>query len=236
MAGLWLFCSRKPAMYRNEENRMKNRHPGKNISALIGPVCIILGVACLLAAGGLMLLNYRSEKALTETILRMTDSSRELAEEEETATGSADESRLQGEEGSGVQALGIMEIPAIGMKAPIVEGADHTALKHSLGHLAQTASPGADTGNCVIAGHRNYAFGRLFNRLDELEIGDIIRITDVLGNSFEYTVADIQVVEPEDISVLEDTEEPVLTLVTCTPVFIASHRLIVTCTRNTPEG
>lgn len=89
-------------------------------------------------------------------------------------------------------------------------------------------------GNCAIAGHRNYSFGLCFNRLNEVAVGDEITIT-TKEKDYIYTVTETKVVEPEEISVLDQTKDTRLTLITCTPIYIASHRLIIIAKLETTE-
>lgn len=125
-----------------------------------------------------------------------------------------------------LQAIGRIEIPKIEVNIPILEGTSKTNLKVGAGHITGTAKLGS-IGNAALAAHRGHTYGRLFNRLDELEVGDTINITTGEG-SYEYTVYKILVVSPDDISVLyQSKEERILTLITCTPLYIATHRLIV---------
>ena len=126
--------------------------------------------------------------------------------------------------------LYILRIPCIESESPVREGVSQGVLADSLGHEPDTASIG-EIGNCVIAGHRNYSFGKYFNRLNEVKLGDKIYV-DTLSDTFEYEVTDIKVVEPDDISALNQTDEEILTLYTCTPVYIGTHRLVVTAKRN----
>lgn len=122
--------------------------------------------------------------------------------------------------------IGILNIDKINIKLPIKSYFNEEEIKSYAGHLPGTAMPG-ELGNCVIAGHRARARGRLFNRLDELEIGDIILIT-YNSNNYVYKVTDIKIVEPTDVSVLNVADgESILTLITCHPVKINSHRLII---------
>ncbi len=122
--------------------------------------------------------------------------------------------------------LGIIQIKKIKVKAPIVEGVKSYNLSRAVGHIPGTAAIG-QPGNCVLAGHRSYTFGKFFNRLDELVVGDEIIIT-TKKEDLTYKVSKISVVTPEDVSVLQGrTDENIITLVTCTPVYVASHRLIV---------
>lgn len=122
--------------------------------------------------------------------------------------------------------LGIIQIKKIKVKAPIVEGVKSYNLSRAVGHIPGTAAIG-QPGNCVLAGHRSYTFGKFFNRLDELAVGDEITIT-TKKEDLTYKVSNISVVTPDDVSVLQGrTDENIITLVTCTPVYVASHRLIV---------
>ena len=125
--------------------------------------------------------------------------------------------------------LYVVRIPKIDSKEPVKEGTTKSALAESLGHEEGTASPG-EVGNCVIAGHRNYTFGKYFNRLDEVEVGDQIFV-DTREGTYEYTVTEIKVVEPTEVDILEPTDDEQLTLYTCTPIYIATHRLVVIAKR-----
>ena len=131
-----------------------------------------------------------------------------------------------GQSSSELHIIGRIEIPKIEVNIPILEGANKANLKVGAGHITGTAKLGS-IGNAALAAHRGHTYGRLFNRLDELEVGDTINITTGEG-SYEYTVYKILVVSPDDISVLyQSKEERILTLITCTPLYIATHRLIV---------
>lgn len=121
--------------------------------------------------------------------------------------------------------MGLIIIPKISLEEAIREGSTSSVLSSSLGHMEGTALPG-EAGNCCIAGHRNYTFGKYFNRLNEMEIGDLIEI-ETYDADYTYKVYDIFVVEPTELSVLNEIKGNNLTLITCTPLFIGSHRLII---------
>ncbi|MCQ2498673.1 MAG: class D sortase [Lachnospiraceae bacterium] len=125
-------------------------------------------------------------------------------------------------------AMCLLRIPKIDLEEAVKEGSTKSVLSSALGHIENTAFPG-ENGNCCIAGHRNYVFGKYFNRLEEVTFGDIIEI-ETMDNTYMYEVDSIEVVEPEDVSVLEYTDGKNLTLITCTPFMIGSHRLIVHAT------
>lgn len=122
-------------------------------------------------------------------------------------------------------AVGIMIIPKIDLKVAIGEGVDMDTLKYAVGHFENTALPG-QKGNFCVAGHRSYTYNEYFNRLDELVNGDEI-IVRTLKGEYTYKVYDQKVVEPTEVSVLDPTKDATLTLVTCTPVRVATHRLII---------
>lgn len=129
-------------------------------------------------------------------------------------------------EAEAADAIGIIEIPKIEVRLPILNDVDDESLDAGVGHFPETALPG-EQGNTAIAGHRSYKFGRKFNRLNELEINDSITI---IRNKrrFDYLVTEIKVVEPDEISVLDQPEKGrFLTLITCEPIRVASHRLII---------
>lgn len=116
-------------------------------------------------------------------------------------------------------------IPAIDSEWVVNEGTDTATLKKGPGHYIGTALPG-EPGRCVIAGHRT-TYGAPFNRVDELKKGDKIILETAGNEEFIYLVTDIKIVDPIDVSVLNQTEKPTLALTTCTPKFYATKRLIV---------
>jgi len=122
--------------------------------------------------------------------------------------------------------LKIIKIPAIDLTVPFVDGISDANLKIAPARFESSKKPG-EMGNFALAGHRYYTYGRDFNRLGEIEVGDEIEI--IVGiNSYTYTVTEIFIVEPEDVWVLNDIDGMrIITLVTCTPIRIATHRLII---------
>ncbi len=128
---------------------------------------------------------------------------------------------------SQLNGLGIIEIGSIDLKLPIVEGVEAGALEVSVGHLFESADIGNE-GNCIIVGHRNYTYGEMFNRLDELKAGEIIKISSIDGSEYKYKVYTTTVVEPGSEKLFEcDDGQYKLTLLTCTPVRKATHRLLI---------
>ncbi|APO47712.1 hypothetical protein BS614_29270 [Paenibacillus xylanexedens] len=123
--------------------------------------------------------------------------------------------------------LGILSIDKINVRLPILEGATEDNMKVAATHLVETTRIG-NKGNAAIAAHRAHKKGRLFNRLGELQIGDSMEVTLADRTIIQYKVDQISVVEPTDLSVLEDPGlGQVLTLITCDPLVNPTHRLIV---------
>lgn len=124
------------------------------------------------------------------------------------------------------QAIAVLSIDKIQLKLPILEGATQENMRYAAVHMTETA-PLGEIGNAAIAAHRARTKGRLFNRLNELEIGDVITV-ELPDGKVQYTVYEIKRVKPDDISVLgSNGQDAVLTLITCDPVVNPTHRLIV---------
>ena len=121
--------------------------------------------------------------------------------------------------------IGIIRIPKIDLKVAVGEGVDMETLKYAVGHFPETAMAG-EKGNFCVAGHRSYTYSEYFNRLDEVNKGDEIYVKTEKGE-FKYVVYQIEVVEPSEYSVLDKTNDATMTLVTCTPIRVATHRLII---------
>lgn len=120
----------------------------------------------------------------------------------------------------------ILNIPGIDLSVPIVEGISDANLKIAPARFETTRRPG-EMGNFAVAGHRYYTYGRDFNRLGEVAVGDVIEVL-VGNNAYTYTVYEVFVVEPSEVWVLDDVPGMrTITLVTCTPIRVATHRLIV---------
>ena len=130
-----------------------------------------------------------------------------------------------------ISGTGIMEyitIPKISVELPIYHGTDEGVLQVAAGHLEGSSLPvgGAGT-HAVISAHRGLPSAKLFTNLDELEVGDRFTIT-VLDRVLTYEVDQISIVLPTEIDQLLPTEGmDYVTLMTCTPYGINTHRLLV---------
>jgi sortase A len=120
--------------------------------------------------------------------------------------------------------LAVLEIDKVKIRVPVFEGTDDLTLNRGVGRIAGTATPGA-AGNIGIAGHRD----GFFRGLKDIAVGDQIDLVTTTERS-AYIVDQIEIVRPEDVSVLRPRPAPSLTLVTCYPFYFvgdAPQRFIV---------
>ena len=142
------------------------------------------------------------------------DGEKEEERETETADTKAPVSKEDAALLSSGDVIGLIEIEALDLKYPIVEGADSKQLAYGIGHISDTAAIGSN-GNCVLAGHRGSRYGTYFKYLNKLSEGDMVKITDKDGNIHQYEVVSWEVVGPYDNSVKAQGTETELTLLTC---------------------
>lgn len=118
-------------------------------------------------------------------------------------------------------------IPKIGVNVEIVEGQDERALWRGIWHLPQTSTPDKG-GNTVLTGHRfQYLAGpRTLYLLDQMQIGDVI-IVYWQGKEYDYQVRERRIVNPTAVEILDNTDQPQLTVFTCTPIFSTKQRLVL---------
>jgi sortase A len=118
-----------------------------------------------------------------------------------------------------------IQIPAIGVDAPIVQGDGWEQLKKGVGQHIGSANPG-ETGNVVLSAH-NDIFGEIFRDLDRLKPGDVITIY-TNQRAYTYVVSESQVVEPTQVDLMESTSQPTLTLISCYPYLVDDKRIAIT--------
>lgn len=125
-----------------------------------------------------------------------------------------------------------IEIPAIAVNLPVSHGTEADTLEHSIGHMVGTSLPiGGSSTHAVLSGHSGMAGQKMFTDLHELKAGDMVYI-HVLNEVLAYEVEDTETVRPEDTASLSITQgEDKLTLITCTPIGVNTHRLLVHCGR-----
>ncbi|WPO88422.1 class C sortase [Herbiconiux sp. KACC 21604] len=128
-----------------------------------------------------------------------------------------------------------LKIPSIAVDLPIYHGTSDDVLDHGVGHLEGTAVPvGGRTTHSILTAHRGLATSELFTHLDRVALDDTFTI-EVFGEVLTYRVVDTRVVEPTQTETLVPVVgEDLITLVTCTPLGVNSHRILVTGERVIP--
>lgn len=131
--------------------------------------------------------------------------------------------------------MGRLRYDALNIDLPIYHGTSEETLKRGVGHLEGTSLPVGGIGTrSVLTGHRGLPTATLFNELNRAEEGDVITVS-VLDQVLSYRVVESRVIEPQQTeAILPDPDRDLLTLVTCTPLGINSHRILVTAERITP--
>lgn len=125
-------------------------------------------------------------------------------------------------------AIGYLEIPKLNVYLPIYHGLDDRVLQKGIGHMPESSLPvGGASSHCVLSGHSGLPAAKMLTDLDQVEEGDIF-LLHVLDDILAYEVDQILVVLPDDTSALEiEKGKDYVTLLTCTPYGINTHRLLV---------
>lgn len=128
--------------------------------------------------------------------------------------------------------IGYIDISKINVKLPIYHGDTAKVLEKGVAHIPNTAFPIGGVGNhSVLSAHTGYPTQIFFDNLNELSVGDEIKVS-VLDETLIYKVTAKNIVKPDNISLLSvDAEKDLLSLITCYPYGVNSHRLIVTAER-----
>ena len=117
-----------------------------------------------------------------------------------------------------------IQIPAINVDAPVVQGDSWEQLKKGVGHHLGTANPG-EHGNLVLSAH-NDIFGEIFRHLDQLADGDEI-IVSAGSQRYRYVVHQTRIIAPTQVEVMQPTNEPTVTLISCYPYLVDNQRIVV---------
>ena len=130
---------------------------------------------------------------------------------------------------TGTGIMGYIEIPKIGVTEPIFHYSDNYSLDHGIGHIHGSSIPigGANT-HSILTGHRGLPSQKLFSDLDRMTYGDKFYI-HTLGHTYAYSVCSIKVVLPNNVSdLMIEENRDLITLVTCEPYGVNTHRLLIT--------
>ena len=129
---------------------------------------------------------------------------------------------------SGTGIMCYIEIPKINLRLPVYHGTEETTLQIAVGHMQGSSLPiGGKGTHAVLSGHNGLVSQSIFTELDRMEIGDTFTLT-VFGYKLEYKVDEINIVLPGDFNYFNiDAYHDYVTLVTCTPFGVNSHRLLI---------
>lgn len=129
---------------------------------------------------------------------------------------------------SGTGIMGYIDIPSITVQLPIYHSTDEEVLQIGVGHIEGSSLPvGGEGTHAVVSGHRGLRSAKLFTDIDQLSEGDIFKFY-VLGETLTYQIDQIRIVLPDELNDLKiEPGKDYVTLVTCTPYGINSHRLLV---------
>jgi|GEM_PF-50035 len=155
-----------------------------------------------------------------------------------TGSGSSEDESLDYNSMLRANSTGLMarlRIPAIDLDLPVYHGTSDQTLLKGVGHLEGTSLPvGGESTRAVLTGHRGLAQATMFTNLDRLKVGDTFTI-EVFDEVLTYRIYDKKVVEPTETEALRVEEgRDLVTLVTCTPLGINTHRILVTGERVYP--
>lgn len=176
----------------------------KKVINIILTILIIMAIV----VTGIIIYNYVISKQNDDNLAEVVTE----IEEQFTANEGQQAANVQY---NGYDVVGIIEIPSINIKYPIINKTNDTTMKYSI-----TKFSGGDInsiGNFTVAGHNNLN-GTMFGKVKRLQIGDKIKMTDLYNNTVTYQIFDIYSVEPNDVSCLESVDENTreITLITCT--------------------
>lgn len=139
---------------------------------------------------------------------------------------------VDGLDAEGGEPIGVLKIPSIKLETPIFNGASEKQLQRGVGVLYGTSMPiGGQGAHSVITGHRGLPTAKLFSDLPDVKMGDEFFV-EILNEVHAYKVIAVKTINPNEVEQLQIIpEQDLITLLTCTPYMINTHRLIVTGTR-----
>ncbi len=124
-----------------------------------------------------------------------------------------------------------IQVPAINVDAPVVQGDGWEQLKKGVGQHVGTPNPG-ESGNMVLSAH-NDIFGEIFRDLDKLKAGDVV-VLYTSQRQYTYVVTGTQIVEPTQVEVMAPTSNAVVTLISCYPYLVDKQRIVVSAVLQNP--
>ena len=182
-------------------------------SKIIDLVTLILIIVAIVI-GLVIYLKMQENKAVSAELSEVVEKVQTLQQDLQQETTQETKQQLEETTIQGYKVEGIIEIPKIELKYPIINETNDKAMKVSVTKFWGNIN---EVGNYSIAGHNNLD-GTMFGKIKKLEIGDIIKITDLYGETVEYKIFDKYVIDPNDVTCTNIVEEGTreVTLITCT--------------------
>jgi sortase A len=184
-------------------------------SLMVQRLLVLAGIACLGWYGYVAARAWRYQ-ATHRTMIVQTPAATPVAPPDAVVEGHPAEPAPPSELQIG-DPIGTIEVPRLKLSAAVANGDDDGTLRVAIGHLPDTPLPWQE-GNSALAGHRD----TFFRGLRDIRVNDELRVATAYGD-FKYQVKRIVIVTPQDLSVLEPTAQPTLTLVTCYPFAFVGH-------------
>lgn len=176
---------------------------------------ILILVVVAISIVSLILIRMKQNKESVSTMANVVNIVEELQQDLQSENSKEAKQQLLETTIQGYNIEGIIEIPSIGLKYPIINQTNDEAMKISVtkfwgGNINEI-------GNYTIAGHNNLD-GTMFGKVKKLQKGDNIRLTNLYGETVEYKIFDMYVIDPNDVTCTEIVEEGTreVTLITCT--------------------
>lgn len=229
-----------------KKRRRQRRRGGPSISTVIAVIVVIIGAGLIAYPTFSDWWNsYHQSRAIANYVQAVEELDPEVAEAminraveyNEALLSKADRYNMTDADkaeyesildltGSGV--IGYIQINAIGVNLPVYHGVSESVLQVAIGHIEGTSLPvGGPSTHAAVSGHRGLPSARLFTDLDKLVEGDTFTMT-VLDRTITYEIDQIRIVEPSDLSDLNiERDKDYMTLITCTPYGVNTHRMLV---------
>lgn len=180
---------------------------------IVGLVLVITGIGLM---GSVIYNRIETNKKQNELKNVLKDVIKEVPDNE-------GETKKQETDELGYTPIGLIEIPSINLSQGLVEGVTDEILQYYIGHFEDSVMPG-EKGNFAVAGHRVSNYSEAFVNLYKLQVGDLVSVKS-RGKEFIYKINENFIVDPENVEVLDATDEATITLITCTVG--AKQRVIV---------
>lgn len=209
----------------------------RKLIIIISALVILAGIACVAyPAVGKLYNSYCNAASINEYENSVSGLSEEEIKEVKEKAQKYNAGDLEEDKGGNYysaidigEIISYIDIPKINVYIPVYNNTREDTLQHGVGHLENTSLPvGGEGTHCVLTGHSGLTTKEMFTRLEELEIGDEFKL-HTLDDILTYRVDDINVVLPEDIYeyISYESGKDYCTLLTCTPIGLNTHRLLV---------